>query len=176
MGENSWNGFESNPLYLNLGNGQFADVARPLGSDCKKDSRGVGIADLDRDGRLDLVITNNNAEPLVLLNDLTQTGNYLLLDLEGVVSQRNAIGAVVEIPKGDRTLTRQVQAGAGFASQRMHTLHFGLGEVDQIEGLTIRWPSGHVDSFDAEAVFGLVNQTVHFREGSEVLSKPRDAN
>ena len=165
VGDNSWNGYENNPLFLNVGEGQFVNVARPLGSDCSKDSRGFGVADFDLDGKLDWVVTNNAATPEIYLNDLSMSGNYLLLDLEGTRSNRDAVGAVVEIPHNGRILSRHLQAGSGFSSQRMHTLHFGLGAIRELEGLQVYWPSGHVDSLDAESLRGILNQKIQLTEG-----------
>jgi enediyne biosynthesis protein E4 len=93
------------------------DVARPTGSDCVKDSRGVAVADFDGDGRLDVVINNNNETPTVYLNDLKRTGNAFELKLVGANasdgsgphSSRDAIGASVIVKAGGKTMTRQVE-------------------------------------------------------------------
>lgn len=118
------------------------DVARPIGADTIKDSRGVAIADLNLDGRLDLIINNNNSTPTIYINHMTTVGNWVEFKLVGRLSNRDAIGAQVRLHIQGQTLTRQVEAGAGYASQAMLPVHFGLGDVSAIDRVTIRWPNG----------------------------------
>jgi len=149
------------------------DVARPTGSDCVKDSRGVAVADFDGDGRLDVVINNNNETPTVYLNDLKKTGNAFELKLVGASgsegsgprSTRDAIGASVRVTAGGKTITRQVEAGSGYASESMRPLHFGLGAADRVESIEIRWPSGLVQRMEGEQVEGWVNKLMRVEEG-----------
>lgn len=165
VGENSWNGYERNCLFANIGGGQFMDVARPTGSDCIRDSRGVAIADFNSDGKLDLVINNNNAQPSVYLNDVKRAGNNVEINLEGTESNRDAIGARVRLTIAGKTMTRQVEAGSGYASEAMLPVHFGLGAAERIEALEINWPSGLVQRFAGAQTDGWVNSRVHIEEG-----------
>ncbi|PON18566.1 hypothetical protein C2W62_07265 [Candidatus Entotheonella serta] len=121
-------------------------MARPVGADSNKDGRGVGIADFDRDGRLDLVINNNH--PTIYLNRFNATHNWIALKLVGHRSNRDAIGARVQLRAGGNTLYRQVEAGAGYASQAMLPVHFGIGNATAIDTVTIQWPSGLVQQLD----------------------------
>jgi hypothetical protein len=149
------------------------DVARPTGSDCVKDSRGVAVADFDGDGRLDVVINNNNETPTVYLNDLKRTGNAFELKLVGAVagqgsgprSTRDAIGASVIVKAGGKTMTRQVEAGSGYASESMRPLHFGIGAASSLESIEIRWPSGLVQRMEGGQVEGWVNKLMRVEEG-----------
>jgi hypothetical protein len=149
------------------------DVARPTGSDCVKDSRGVAVADFDGDGRLDMVINNNNETPTVYLNDLKKTGNAFELKLVGAAaaqgsgprSTRDAIGASVVVKAGGKTMTRQVEAGSGYASESMRPLHFGIGAASSLESIEIRWPSGLVQRMEGEQVEGWVNKLMRVEEG-----------
>jgi hypothetical protein len=149
------------------------DVARPTGSDCVKDSRGVAVADLDGDGRLDMVINNNNETPTLYLNGLKRTGNAVELKLVGAAvadasgprSTRDAIGATVRVTAGGKTMTRQVEAGSGYASESMRPLHFGLGAADRIESVEITWPSGLVQRMEGAQVEGWVNKLMRVEEG-----------
>jgi hypothetical protein len=149
------------------------DVARPTGSDCVKDSRGVAVADFDGDGRLDMVINNNNETPTLYLNGLKRTGNAVELKLVGAVvadasgprSTRDAIGATVRVTAGGKTMTRQVDAGSGYASESMRPLHFGLGAADRIESVEITWPSGLVQRMEGAQVEGWVNKLMRVEEG-----------
>jgi hypothetical protein len=149
------------------------DVARPTGSDCVKDSRGVAVADFDGDGRLDMIINNNNETPTLYLNELKRTGNAVELKLVGAVasdssgprSTRDAIGATVRVTAGGKTMTRQVEAGSGYASESMRPLHFGLGSADRIESVEIAWPSGLVQRMEGAQVEGWVNKLMRVEEG-----------
>ncbi len=162
-------------MFKNLGGGEFAEIARASGSDEILDTRGVGVADLDGDGRLDLVLSNNNSTPTVYRNNWERSGNWLQISLEGSRSNRDAIGAAAKVVLVDgeggarRTLTRVVEAGSGFASQRMFPLHFGLGQA-AVAKMRIIWPNGSVQEFSAEelATLGGTNQALYLREGGEL--------
>ena len=155
------------------------DVARPTGSDCVKDSRGVAVADFNGDGRLDMVINNNNETPTLYLNDLKRSGNAVELklvgaggDADGLRSTRDALGACVRLTAGGKTMTRQVEAGSGYASESMRPLHFGLGPADHIDAVEITWPSGRVQRIEGEELKTLVgvNRLVTIEEGRDTPS------
>ncbi len=135
------------------------DVARPTGADSAKDGRGVAIADFDGDGRLDIVINDNAETPTLYLNNLRKSGNAIELKLVGaggdnvhVRSSRDALGAVVRLTAGGVTMTRQVEAGSGYASESMRPLHFGIGGADHIDAIEITWPSGRVQRVAGESL------------------------
>ena len=132
-----------------------------MGSDGILDSRGVAIADLDGDGRLDIAINNNNARPSILLNRFAGTGHWLRFELVGGEgSNRDAVGARVRLRtvgmNGDVTeMTRWVEAGSGYASQSAFPVHFGLGEAERLEAMEIDWPSGRRERLEGA---GLANR------------------
>jgi hypothetical protein len=165
VGENSWNGYERNCLFANAGNGQFVDVARPTGSDCIRDSRGVAIADFNGDGKLDIVVNNNNAQPTLYLNNVRRCGNSVEIKLEGKRSNRDAIGARARLTIAGKTMTRQVEAGSGYTSEAMFPVHFGLGSATEIETVEITWPSGLVQRFGRTQTDGWLNAQVKVEEG-----------
>ena len=152
------------------------DVARPTGADSAKDGRGVAIADFNGDGRLDIVINNNNETPTLYINNLRRSGNAVELKLVGAVgddnvhvrSTRDALGAVVRLTAGGKTLTRQVEAGSGYASESMRPLHFGVGDADHVDAIEITWPGGRVQRIEGERLAAVgVNRLMTVEEGSE---------
>lgn len=147
VGKNSWNGFERNCLFANRGEGSFIDVARATGSDSQLDARAVATADLNGDGWMDLVISNNDAPPTILLNRLPDGAHWVELELVGRRSNRDAVGAEVRLTAGGKTMVRVVEAGSGYAAQSSHVLHFGLADASAIEELRVRWPSGAEERF-----------------------------
>jgi hypothetical protein len=173
VGENSWNGYEHNCLFANVGKGQFIDVARPTGSDSIKDGRGVAVADFNRDGRLDLVMNNNNETPMLYVNNLRKSGNAIELKLVGTRSNHDAIGAYVRLTAGGKIMTRQVEAGSGYASQMMLPVHFGLGSADSVDQIEIRWPSGIVQRIQGQKLEAMIKRGRELRieEGSDLLSQ-----
>lgn len=145
----SFAGFERNRLFQNFADGNFRDVAATTGADLVLDSRSVVAADLDTDGNLDLVIANRNEPKLVVLwNELPDAGHYIEVELAGAASNRDGIGAQVELRCNDILQRRTLQAGSGYLSQGPLTLWFGLGDCDRLDGLRVRWPSGKISVVD----------------------------
>ena len=149
-----------------MGNGEFMDVARPTGADCIKDSRGVAVADFNGDGRLDLLINNNNATPTLYLNNVAKSGNAVVIELKGMRSNGDAIGARVRLTVAGKTMMRQVEAGSGYASEMMLPVHFGLGAGGTIEAVEITWPSGLIQTFDKLETAAWNNSKVTIEEGA----------
>lgn len=105
-------------------------------------SRAVIAPDLNSDGKLDLVFANIN-EPAVLLENTTQTkGNWVVIKLIGTSSNRDAIGALVELETDKRKLVRQVFGGGSYLSQGPYQLHFGVPSGEATKSLKITWPNG----------------------------------
>ncbi|MBT5874255.1 MAG: CRTAC1 family protein [Candidatus Latescibacteria bacterium] len=176
-GENSWNGYEHNVLLRNEGlkpdgSMQFSDVAMAVGADDIKDSRGIATADFDNDGDLDMAISTNPGDltraaritPILLRNDVGDRRSWLAVELKGTESNRDGIGAVVTIKTGEETQLAHVVSGAAYASQQSLRLYFGLDDASQVDQLSVRWPSGIEDKF--EAIPG--SQLVRITEGGEM--------
>ena len=81
-----------------------------------------------------------------IVNATKEPGNWLTVKLKGTRSNRSAIGARVTVRAGSRSLRRDVQGGGSYQSQSDLRLHFGLGEANRIDQLTIRWPGGRIET------------------------------
>ena len=147
--DKSWNGLERNVVFLNHGDGNFSEASGVLGLDCIEDGRSFALADIDHDGRLEVIVKNRNAPQLrVLRNAMKEIGDSIILRLRGHKSNRDAIGATVTLECGNLTQTRYLQAGTGFLAQHSKEMCFGLGKTVGVAKATVRWPSGLVQSFD----------------------------
>ena len=130
-------------LARNTGHG-FADVSAQSGSVFAQPwvARGLAIGDLDNDGRLDAVVTTNDG-PVHVLHNQTQTRNHwLLLKLVGHSSNRDAIGAEVEIVTAAGSQFATVSTASSYLSASDKRVHFGLGTDNTALRIEIRWPSG----------------------------------
>jgi len=153
----SWSGRERNVCYRNRGDGSFEDVSYVTGLDFPQDGRAWVWLDLDADGDLDLVLQSRN-EPRVrvLRNELSGHGTGLLVHLEGVKSNRDAIGARVRLITAAGSRMREVHSGAGFLSQSSRRAHFGIRPGETVEALEIEWPSGRKERLAAPPVRGWI--------------------
>ncbi|HUG70834.1 MAG TPA: CRTAC1 family protein [Pirellulaceae bacterium] len=177
-GTTNWNGFEHNLLFERVGNKKFADVARPTGCDAIEDSRGVAIADLNGDGLLDIVINNNNAAPAIYLNRVVDAGNWVQMKLlAGPACNRDAIGTRVQLRISkdgqSQTLTRWVEAGTGYAAQSDMRVHFGLGDAQGIESVSVRWPDGTEQKFEGGTLAVTMNGNWEIEQGSGIIAQPQ---
>ena len=148
--DHSWNGSERNVLFANNRDGTFSEVSAVAGMDLIEDGRSFALADLDHDGRLEVVVKNRNGPQLrVLHNAMQHLGDSIALRLQGTRSNRDAIGASITLDAGDLHQTKSLQAGTGFLAQHTKEVFFGLGNTSLPVNATVRWPSGLVQHFEA---------------------------
>jgi enediyne biosynthesis protein E4 len=158
-----------NIFFRNLGNGNFSNVNdETIRFENDHISRGSAILDIHRNGRPDLVISNlDGARSQLLLNTVENNHYWLRLDLEGTLSNRDAVGARVYLERSDGIIQNQlVKAGNSYQSSGSKSLFFGLG-TSEIRSLRIEWPSGETEVFDDIPV----NQILHIREGDMEFSE-----
>lgn len=133
-------------VFRNTGRGSFVDVTERVGDDFSRPgvARGVAIADFDRDGDADVLITVNGGAPRLLRNDIPSEarGNWLRVALEGLLPNRGAVGAVATLYVGERASHMRVRAGSSYLSQsETNPILFGLGERTLADSLVIFWPT-----------------------------------
>jgi hypothetical protein len=107
-------------------------------------SRSSAIFDVDADGDLDIVTNEFNAEPMVLLSNLTERRQvrFLQVALRGTRSNRSGLGAAVTVTAGGVAHTQVLDGKSGYLSQSLAPLYFGLGDADRVERVEVQWPSG----------------------------------
>jgi len=140
-----------NILYENLGNGTFIEVLNGWGANSTSfgAAETASIVDYDNDGFLDIFVSNGGgwsqvAEggPNQLFRNLGNENHWIEIDLVGTVSNRDALGSVVEITAGGVTQIREKTSGVHYHSQDFNRIHVGLGTNSMIEKIKVMWPSG----------------------------------
>ena len=135
---NSWNGREPNVFFVPRG-GRYRDYSGVSGLDVAEDGRAFAVTDLTGDGTPDLVLKSRLAPQVrVFANQCSSGRERLVFRLRGTKSNRDAIGAGVEVDGQAKWVT----AGSGYLSQHTKKLHFGLGERKKVESAKVLWPSG----------------------------------
>jgi enediyne biosynthesis protein E4 len=130
-----------NVAFRNAGDLEFTPVGKQWGLDYKGVSFGAAFADLDRDGDLDLVVSNYQENAHVYRND-GESGGRVLVSLRSTSSNRFGLGSRVVAHVGDRALVRELHVSHGYLSSTEPVLHFGLGHSAKIDQLEIFWPDG----------------------------------
>jgi enediyne biosynthesis protein E4 len=135
------------PMLLAHNSGKiFVDVSRESGDVFQQFwvARGLAIGDLDNDGRVDAVVTTNDGPAFLLHNETPSQNHWLLLNLVGHKSNRDAIGAAVTLTTNATTQYATVSTAGSYQSSSDKRIHFGLGKETIVSRIAIRWPSGIV--------------------------------
>jgi len=158
---------QRNLLFRNIAPRRFANVTASAGPGfaLEKVSRGLAAGDVDNDGDLDLLVTNNGQTADLLRND-GDHGNALVVSLIGKQSNRDGVGARLRLTTGTRTQIREVKAGSSYLGQNDLRQHFGLGTNQRADRLEVRWPSGRNEVIPNVAA----NQIIAIREGDGIVS------
>jgi hypothetical protein len=143
--------FEEPPfLFANLEGRRFRLATRDAGAyfATNHSGRGAAFGDIDNDGDIDIVVNHKDAPPALLRNDVRNDNRWLRLDLRGTRSNRDAVGARVEVKAGGRTIVRQRKGGCSMESANDPRLVIGVGPAAVVDRVVIRWPSGAVTTRD----------------------------
>jgi hypothetical protein len=149
----SWNGHEPDAAFLNVGEGRFVDATHALGLGFRGDGRAVARVDWDGDLATDVWLAARSAPRLRLLLSAPEPEEArVAFELVGTRSNRQGVGARVEVVAGGRTLSGSVRVGDGYLSSSSKRVTLRLGRGARLDAVRVRWPGGAIESFEgAEA-------------------------
>ena len=155
-------------LFRNFGQGDFEEIVASDRSALQTPmvGRGAAYADADNDGDLDVLVTANGGPARLLRNDGGNANHVLRVRTIGTASNRDGIGARVEVRAGGDTRWQTVKTGSSYLSQSELTLTFGLGPAATLSTVRVAWPSGQVDTVDDVDA----DQTITIEEGAGLVA------
>jgi len=158
-------------LFRNMGKGKFEEVTNSLGPAfaAPRVGRGAAYADINNDGRLDLLLSTN-AGPVYLFQNEAQgaaaSNHSLRIKLIGAKSSRDGIGTSVKLTSGGETQTEMLRSGSSYLSASELVVTFGLAQHDKADSIELRWPSGQVDKLSNVTA----SQTITVTEGKGITA------
>jgi hypothetical protein len=157
--------------YRNLGDLRFSDEGLAWGFTQASFANGAAYADLDNDGDIDLIISNENGPAFIYKNNARELNknNYIAVLLKGIGDNTFAIGSKIRIYKGSQVFYRELIPSRGFQSSMEYKQIFGLGKLTGVDSMVITWPNGSETSYDHPALNKLYNI-------SETAQKPVPAS
>ena len=160
---------QRNVLFRNSGNGQFEDVTSRAGPgfELRRSARGAAFGDLYNDGKISIVVNNQNDLPTLLHNESESPNHWISIRTVGTKSNRDGIGARVIVTTSERRAIQEVQSGGSYLSQNDLRLHFGTGSATRIDRIEVRWPSGAVDTVNDTPA----DQRLIIQEGRGLVQK-----
>jgi enediyne biosynthesis protein E4 len=150
-----------NQLFHNTGTGRFEDKSSTAGPEFARADvgRGAAFGDIDNDGDIDMVVTNNGGAASLLINQAPHKNHWLSVQLSQGPGNRFGFGAMVSIERaGQPALWRRVRTDGSYLSASDMRVHFGLGSSSSVDAVVVRWPDGQVERFprvDADRVVTL---------------------
>jgi len=147
--------------------GRFAEVGLQAGEALRRKAvhRGLAVGDFENKGFLDVVVTQLDGSPVLLRNSTAKTASathWISMKTVGKQSNRDGFGARIEVTAGGRMQIQEVRANSSFLSASDPRTHFGLGTATRVDKISIRWPSGRVDTLRNQAA----NQFLVVEEGA----------
>jgi enediyne biosynthesis protein E4 len=158
-------------LFRNIGKGKFEEVTKSLGPAfaSPRVGRGAAYADINNDGRLDLLLSTNGGSTYLFSNEAqgaAASNQSLRIKLIGTKSNRDGIGATVKLTAGDQTQSQMLRSGSSYLSASELVLTFGLAHNEKADTVEIRWPSGQIDRLSNVAT----GQTMTMTEGKGITA------
>jgi enediyne biosynthesis protein E4 len=156
-------------LFHNLRDSKFAEIGMRSGEALNRHyvARGAASADFWNSEHQDMLISVLDGSPVLLRNTSTQSGHWLRIKLVGSKSNRDGFGAQVEVKTGDLTQRSEARANSSFESASDPRLHFGLGVASKVDSISVRWPSGRVETIGSE----MGDQELVIAEGQGVVAR-----
>lgn len=144
---------QADELYLGSSQFDFTNITKDCGIDFKGRSRGALFGDWNNDGHLDLItitneLTDENQNSINYYKNINDENNWIGFNLIGSVSNRDAFGAKLIIHADNRAILRELRGGDSHASQSSSKLHFGLGNIQNIDSVQVFWPSGIIETYN----------------------------
>jgi hypothetical protein len=142
---------QPNSIFRNSQNGKWTVLTEDAGfaAQAPRRHRGSAIGDFNHDGKLDVVVTALSAPAEIWMNDSPDKNHWLEISLHGTRSNRDGIGASIEIKAGGKSQFNYVSTAAGYASSSAGPVHFGLGDSRMVDEILIHWPSGKLQTLRA---------------------------
>jgi enediyne biosynthesis protein E4 len=137
-------------LFRNDRGNRFRLATRDAGPyfDAKHVGRGAAFGDIDNDGDIDILVNHKDGAPALLRNDTKSDNHWVRFALQGTKSNRDGIGARLEVTAGDRTIHRQRKGGYSMQATNDSRVTVGIGKATEIKKVVIRWPSGIVQTLE----------------------------
>lgn len=151
MNGRSLSGYQTSRVWVNDGNGRFAEAAVAVGVSDKYDGRAVAVADLWNRGVLDVIVANQKAPVLIYKGSLKEGNHWISFDVKPK-DGRSPVGTRLTLFWDGKKQTREIEGGSGYCSQNQRRAHFGIGSAKTAEKLEIRWPDGKIEEIGNPAI------------------------